>query len=114
MAVSTAGYFGQHVDERVKPQRPDLVARAIVPDYSLGNHTASLGLTFYTGDLFSASLPARGFHRPARLLEPQAAQRLQGALRPVRKGQAIRAARGHADRVCEREWRGLGQTGRRR
>jgi glucose/arabinose dehydrogenase len=45
-------YFGQHVDERVKPQRPDLVAKAIVPDYALGNHTASLGLTFYDGDLF--------------------------------------------------------------
>lgn len=44
-------YFGQHVDERVKPQRPDLVARAIVPDYALGTHTASLGLTFYEGNL---------------------------------------------------------------
>ncbi len=37
-------YFGQHVDDRVKPQRPDLVERAIVPDYALGPHTASLGL----------------------------------------------------------------------
>jgi glucose/arabinose dehydrogenase len=45
-------YFGQHVDERVKPQRPDLVAQAIAPDYALGNHTASLGLTFYAGDNF--------------------------------------------------------------
>jgi glucose/arabinose dehydrogenase len=41
-------YFGQHVDERVKPQRPDLVARAIPPDYALGSHTASLGLAFAT------------------------------------------------------------------
>jgi glucose/arabinose dehydrogenase len=47
-------YFGQHVDERVKPQRPDLVARAIAPDYALGAHTASLGLTFYEGDALSA------------------------------------------------------------
>ncbi len=39
-------YFGQHVDERVKPPRPDLVAKAIVPDYALGNHVAPLGLTF--------------------------------------------------------------------
>ena len=39
-------YFGRHVDERVQPQRPDLVARAIVPDYALGSHTASLGLTY--------------------------------------------------------------------
>jgi glucose/arabinose dehydrogenase len=39
-------YFGQHVDERVKPPRPDLVAKAIKPDYALGNHVAPLGLTF--------------------------------------------------------------------
>ena len=45
-------YYGQHVDERVKPPRPDLVARAIVPDYALGPHTASLGLVFYSGKLF--------------------------------------------------------------
>ncbi|HZD53259.1 MAG TPA: sorbosone dehydrogenase family protein [Woeseiaceae bacterium] len=44
-------YFGQHVDERVQPQRPDLVQRAIVPDYALGSHTASLGLVFYDGEL---------------------------------------------------------------
>jgi glucose/arabinose dehydrogenase len=48
-------YYGQHVDSRPKPQRPDLVAQAIVPDYALGAHTASLGLTFYDGTL----LPAR-------------------------------------------------------
>jgi glucose/arabinose dehydrogenase len=40
-------YYGPHVDERVKPQRPDLVAKAIIPDYALGAHTASLGLAFY-------------------------------------------------------------------
>jgi glucose/arabinose dehydrogenase len=45
-------YFGQHVDVRIEPQKPDLVAKAIVPDYALGPHTASLGLTFNTGDLF--------------------------------------------------------------
>ena len=44
-------YYGQHVDTRVKPQNPELVARAIKPDYALGNHTASLGLTFYTAQL---------------------------------------------------------------
>jgi glucose/arabinose dehydrogenase len=44
-------YFGQHVDDRVNPQKPDLVAKAIVPDYGLGAHTASLGLTFYEGAL---------------------------------------------------------------
>jgi glucose/arabinose dehydrogenase len=45
-------YFGQHVDERVQPPRPDLVAKAIVPDYALGAHTASLGLSFYRSELF--------------------------------------------------------------
>jgi glucose/arabinose dehydrogenase len=44
-------YFGRNVDDRVKPQRPDLVAQALVPDYALGNHTASLGLAFYDGTL---------------------------------------------------------------
>lgn len=39
-------YYGQHVDSRVEPQRPDLVAKAIPPDYALGPHTASLGLAF--------------------------------------------------------------------
>ncbi len=37
-------YFGQHVDDRVKPSRPDMVARAIAPDYALGAHVAPLGL----------------------------------------------------------------------
>ena len=44
-------YFGQHVDARVKPPRPELVATAIAPDYALGAHTASLGLAFNTGTL---------------------------------------------------------------
>ncbi len=39
-------YYGRHVDDRVKPQRPDLVAQAVVPDYALGAHSASLGLAF--------------------------------------------------------------------
>ena len=47
-------YFGQHIDERVRPQRSDLVATAIVPDYALGAHTASLGLVSSHG----TSLPA--------------------------------------------------------
>ncbi len=42
-------YFGQRVDTRVKPQRPDLVANAIKPDYALGSHTASLGLDISDG-----------------------------------------------------------------
>jgi glucose/arabinose dehydrogenase len=42
-------YYGQHVDPRVKPERPDLVAKAIAPDYALSSHVAPLGLAFYTG-----------------------------------------------------------------
>ncbi|WP_087660759.1 PQQ-dependent sugar dehydrogenase, partial [Caballeronia terrestris] len=45
-------YYGQHIDTRVTPQRPDRVAKAIAPDYALGNHTASLGLAFYDQALF--------------------------------------------------------------
>jgi glucose/arabinose dehydrogenase len=45
-------YFGQHIDKRVSPPKPELVAKAIVPDYALGGHTASLGLAFYNGKLF--------------------------------------------------------------
>jgi glucose/arabinose dehydrogenase len=44
-------YYGQHVDDRVKPQKPDMVAKAIPPDYALGAHTASLGLAFYNANL---------------------------------------------------------------
>ncbi len=50
-------YYGKHVDKRVIPQRPDLVARAIVPDYALGPHTACLGLVQSGG----TSLPEQ-FH----------------------------------------------------
>ena len=39
-------YYGQHVDERVQPQRPDLVAKAIPPDYALSSHVAPLGMVF--------------------------------------------------------------------
>ncbi len=42
-------YYGQHVDPRVMPQRPDLVAKAIPPDYALSSHVAPLGMVFYTG-----------------------------------------------------------------
>jgi glucose/arabinose dehydrogenase len=47
-------YFGQHIDKRPEPPRPDLVAKAIAPDYALGCHTASLGLCWSDG----TSLPS--------------------------------------------------------
>jgi glucose/arabinose dehydrogenase len=48
-------YYGQHVDSRVQPQRPDLVAKAIKPDYALGSHVAALGLLFSDNN----ALPAK-------------------------------------------------------
>jgi glucose/arabinose dehydrogenase len=48
-------YYGQHIDDRVKPQNPTLVATALVPDYALGAHTASLGLAWSAG----VDLPSR-------------------------------------------------------
>jgi glucose/arabinose dehydrogenase len=47
-------YYGQHLDPRVEPQRPDLVSRAIKPDFALSSHVAPLGLAMYTAN----SLPA--------------------------------------------------------
>jgi glucose/arabinose dehydrogenase len=47
-------YFGQHVDSRMKPGKPELVASAIVPDYALGPHTASLGLAYARGTSLGA------------------------------------------------------------
>lgn len=44
-------YYGAHIDPRV-PERPELVASALVPDYALGPHTASLGLAFYEAEAF--------------------------------------------------------------
>lgn len=50
-------WYGSHVDHRVEPQRPDLVARALVPDYALGAHVAALGLVSAAGSAVPASLP---------------------------------------------------------
>lgn len=54
-------YYGQHVDVRVKPQNSDLVAKAIAPDYAVGPHTASLGLTFAEGNRLPAQFKEGAF-----------------------------------------------------
>jgi glucose/arabinose dehydrogenase len=54
-------YYGQHVDVRVEPQNPDLVAKAIAPDYAVGPHTASLGLTFAEGSKLPAPFTQGAF-----------------------------------------------------
>lgn len=54
-------YYGQHVDVRVEPQKPELVAKAISPDYAVGPHTASLGLTFAEGNKLPAQFSEGAF-----------------------------------------------------
>jgi glucose/arabinose dehydrogenase len=54
-------YYGNHVDTRVEPQNPELVASAIVPDYALGSHTAPLGLTSSLGNTLPAQFESGMF-----------------------------------------------------
>lgn len=54
-------WYGPNVDARVKEPRPDLVSKAIVPDYALGAHTAALGLAFYEASAFPASYHGGAF-----------------------------------------------------
>ncbi|HEY8592760.1 MAG TPA: sorbosone dehydrogenase family protein [Sphingomicrobium sp.] len=54
-------YYGQHVDPRVRPQRPDLVRKAVAPDYALSSHVAPLGLAFYNGTSFPAGFRGGAF-----------------------------------------------------
>ena len=54
-------YYGQNVDVRVKPPRPDLVAKAIAPDYALGAHVAPLGMAFSEGNALPPSLASGVF-----------------------------------------------------
>jgi hypothetical protein len=106
-------YFGQHVDSRVSPPRPDLVAKAIVPDYAPGRayRLARTGLQHRAS--VSAGDGRRRLHRPAWLVEQETARRLQGNLRAVREWQARRRAAGRADRIPQRKWRSARAAGRR-
>ncbi|MFZ3284994.1 PQQ-dependent sugar dehydrogenase [Pseudomonas sp.] len=54
-------YYGQHIDVRVSPQNPELVAKAIAPDYAVGPHTASLGLSFAEGNTLPAQFKEGAF-----------------------------------------------------
>jgi glucose/arabinose dehydrogenase len=54
-------YYGQNIDVRVEPQNPDLVAKAIAPDYAVGPHTAALGLTFAEGSTLPAPFTEGAF-----------------------------------------------------
>ena len=78
---------------RVEPQRPDLVAKAIAPDYALGAHTASLGLTFYTGHAVPARFAGGAFIGQHGSWNRNPPQRLQGGLRAVRRTASRPASR---------------------
>ena len=83
-------YFGQHVDERVKPPRPDLVAKAIMPDYALGSHVAPLGLAFSDGSALPARFASGAFvgqhgswnRKPPQRLQRSSSCRSRTASRP--------------------------------
>ena len=61
-------YFGQHIDTRVQPQRPDLVAKAIPPDYALGAHTAPLGLVSAAGTTLPQPYTPDAQHTPGMFI----------------------------------------------
>ena len=86
-------YYGQHVDTRVQPPRPDLVAKAIAPDYALSAHRFARAY-FLSREFIAKALFWRRVHRPAWLLESSTAQRLQSNFCSLRQ----RAARGVARR----------------
>jgi len=54
-------YYGAHVDQRVQPPRPELVAQAMAPDYALGAHVAPLGLVFAQGQALAPALASGAF-----------------------------------------------------
>ena len=84
-------YYGQNVDARVKPQRPDLVARAIAPDYALGAHTASLGLAFYRGIYCRSATPA-GRSSASTVRGTKTTERVQSDFRAVLRRASCRIA----------------------
>jgi glucose/arabinose dehydrogenase len=78
-------YYGQHVDTRV-PANPDLVAKAIVPDYALGNHTSVPRLHVRYRHVPAEAIPGWRLHRTARLLEPQTIERYRVIFVPFSDG----------------------------
>jgi glucose/arabinose dehydrogenase len=95
-------YYGQHVDERVQPQRPDLVARAIAPDYALGAHTASLGLAFNTGNLFPPEMANGAFIGQHGSWNRKPRSGYKVIFRPLRQWHAFGQAAGRAERISQR------------
>ena len=92
-------YWGQHVDVRVHPQRPDMVAKAIKPDYGLSSHVATLGVTFSQGETLSPRFANGAFVGEHGSWDRDPAQRLSGDLRPLREWQARMAIRSRSSPV---------------
>lgn len=113
-------YFGQHLDSRVKPQRPDLVAKAIVPDLRAGFPRGCAGPVLLHRRRVARALSQRRLRQRARQLEPLTGQRLPGGPCAVRRRQARRCAAAGGDRVrlrgreaIVRRAGGVGAGGRR-
>ena len=108
-------YFGQIEDPRKKGQRPDLVAKAIKPDYALGlaHRLARLGIL--QRQSISRTLSRRCLHRHARLVEPLQDGRLQSRVRAIRQRQTRRTHRRYPHRLHRRreQVRSLRPPGRR-
>ena len=106
-------YFGQHVDQRVQPQRPDLVAQALRRRLRAGRPHRLARPRLLRRHSFPRALQGWRLHRSAWLLEPLGTQRLQGDLRAVRGRPSGRTAREYPDGLPERGWRRAGPPRRR-
>lgn len=108
-------YYGQHVDVRPRRGNPEMVARAVLPDYALGTHTASLGLAFSkAGCLLPTALTEGVFVGQHGFVGPRAEEQLpHGSCAFPGWSSSRQAGRCH-DRFPERIRRGVGPHGRRR
>ena len=106
-------YYGDHLDPRVLPQRPDLVARAQGTGLRPRGARRAARPDLCGRREARPSFCQRCFHWPARFLEPQATVRLSGDLRAVPSGPPGRPTRGSADRIPRRRWQRPRPTGRR-
>jgi len=97
-------YFGQHLDPRPEPQRPDLVAKGNRPGLRARRAYRIARPCLLPGQAPAGTFCRRRLHRPARVLEPQTAERLQGHFRAVRRRTALSHARGCSYRLprCRR------------
>ena len=93
-------YYGQHVDERVQPQRPDLVQKAIKPDFALTSHVAPLGLLFYTGSNLPAMYRGGAFIGEHGSWDRSPPEWLRGELCEVRQRPSDGSKASGCDRLC--------------